>query len=164
MLKLNSVILGNLFFSCIFLSLHWCRACLGTTCLAAFLAQHLAECKKSSEVRGQDTCHDDEAHTWWPVGHPLLLMLLFSPWAVFATEFHQAEVLGHTPQRWCPLLSLFFKALSEIIVTNKTATISCHAQELSIPATPQEREQILRTTGKLKSPHSVTFLNLQRQG
>lgn len=170
MLQVNSGILVNLFFS---------RTSIPFSALVQSLLGHNPSCCLPSSASGwmqkipwsllvaswldglQDTCH--EAHTWWPIGHPLLWMLLFSPWAVLATEFHLAEVLGHTPQHWCHLLSLF-SGLVRNYWHEWDKHISYHVPQLSIPATPQERERILRTTGKLKSPHSVTFLTLQSQG
>lgn len=141
MLKVNSSTLVKLFFSCTpFISLQCCRACLGELGPAACLFQHLAGSKKipryhqslgcgwnlvvASWLDGlQETCHEDEAYIWWPAGHPMLLMLVFSPWAVSALAFHLADVLGHPPQRWCHILSLFL-ALSEMTGMDEMATSS----------------------------------------
>lgn len=76
--------------------------------LAAFLSQELTGCKNlpllskpglwlqsavaSWLVGLQVTCCCDEAYIWWPVGHPMLLIPMFSPCTVLTIAFHLADL------------------------------------------------------------------------
>lgn len=174
MLKFNSSSPVKLFFSCTpFVSPQWCRACLGEPCPAACLFQHLAWRKKiphfhqslgcgwnlvvASWLDGlQETCHEDEAYIWWPAGHPVLLMLVFSPWAILPLAFHLADVLGHPPQHWCHIPSLFL-ALSEIIGMDEMATSSAMPSEYPFQLLCRRGKEYCAFLANYSPPHPNCF-------